>query len=205
VTGPEITQLIGYVNQRWPHAALDADAFPVWLEDLADMPTEECGAAVRRWARAGERFPPTSGFIRSEVIRRAQAPAPSLDDAQRLLARLAGRCIPYGASSPEDTVEAIEKLAAAGVHECVLRWVQAVGVYAVRMMPDPELQPLDMNQMADRRDRVRDYDRRIVPEWRADPRPGVALERARQAAELGDGSRGTLKLLDAAKGIEGGS
>jgi hypothetical protein len=201
MTPSEIARLLQVVEKRWPHALLPLGSADVWLEDLRDMPAEEALAAVTRFARAGERFPPTSGIVRSEIERASQAPAPSLDDAQRLLSRLAGRCIPYGASSPEDTVEAIEKLAAAGVHECVLRWVQAVGVYAVRMMPDPELQPLDMNQMADRRDRVRDYDRRVVPEWRADPRPGVALERARQAAELGDGSRGTLKLLDAAKQI----
>jgi hypothetical protein len=67
MTESEITALIGYVNQRWPHAPLDANAFPVWVEDLASLPTEECGAAVRAYARAGERFPPTSGWVCSEV------------------------------------------------------------------------------------------------------------------------------------------
>jgi hypothetical protein len=36
MTESEITALIGYVNQRWPHAPLDANAFPVWVEDLAE-------------------------------------------------------------------------------------------------------------------------------------------------------------------------
>jgi hypothetical protein len=191
MTESEITALIGYVNQRWPHAPLDANAFPVWVEDLASLPTEECGAAVRSYARAGERFPPTSGWVCSEVARRSQAAAPSFDDAQRWVARNI-RLIPYDASTPEDTADAIERMARAGAHEAVLRWVQAVGVYAVRMTPDPALMALDIGQQADRRDRARHYLGVVLPEWRADPRPGLALERARAAVEGGE-----LRRLDA--------
>jgi hypothetical protein len=67
------------------------------------------------------------------------------------------RLIPYDASTPEDTADAIERMALAGAHEAVLRWVQAVGVYAVRMTPDPALMALDIGQQADRRDRARHY------------------------------------------------
>jgi hypothetical protein len=150
-------------------------------------------AAVTRFAKAGERFPPTSGWVCSEVARRSQAAAPSFDDAQRWIARNI-RLIPYDASTPEETAAAIERMALAGAHEAVLRWVQAVGVYAVRMTPDPALMALDIGQQADRRDRARHYLGVIVPEWRDDPRPGLALERARAALEGGE-----LRRLDAAQ------
>jgi hypothetical protein len=59
-----------------------------------------------------------------------------------------------------------------------LRLVAAHGVYAVRFAPDPALQPLDANQKADRRDLARDYRGGILADWKADPTPGRALERA---------------------------
>jgi hypothetical protein len=200
MTNTEITALIGYVNQRWPHAALDADAFPVWREDLADMPTEEVGAAVRAWARAGERFPPTSGWVRSEVERRAQTGPPSFDEAQQWVARHIG-LIPYGDDSREALALALERMAGAGAHEAVLRWVQSVGLYAVRMTPDPSLYPLDIGQQADRRDRSRDYAGRVLAEWRADPRPGLAVARAREA--LGRGGE-LHRLPRAVRALPGG-
>jgi hypothetical protein len=193
VTPSEVSRLLGLVARRWPHAPLPPESGDVWLEDLAAVPAEEAVAAVTRFAKAGERFPPTSGWVCSEVARRSQAAAPSFDDAQRWIARNI-RLIPYDASTPEETAAAIERMALAGAHEAVLRWVQAVGVYAVRMTPDPALMALDIGQQADRRDRARHYLGVIVPEWRDDPRPGLALERARAALEGGE-----LRRLDAAQ------
>jgi hypothetical protein len=197
VTPAEVARLLAMVEKRWPHAPLPLGSGDVWLEDLADVPAEEVRAAVTDYARAGERFPPTSGYVRSEVLRRAQVAPPSFDDAQRIVARLAASCIPYDASGPEDTATTIERMAARGVHEAVLRWVQMVGVYAIRHTPDPELQPLDIGQMADRRDRARHFDREVLPAWREDPRPGLSLARAREALEAP--RRGELRAIDSTR------
>lgn len=193
----EIVGLIGYVNQRWPHAPLEEASLPVWIEDLSDVPAEEAHAAVVGFARAGERFPPTSGWVRSEVDRRAQAPAPSFDEAQRWLSRHIARVGLVDPRGPEDTATAIERLAMLGAHEVVLRWVQAVGIYAARMAPDGSLHGLDAGQSADRRDVARHYDRQVVSDWRSEPRAGLALERARVA--LGEGRGELRRITDAAR------
>lgn len=187
MTPGEVARLLEHVSKRWPHAQLDTDAGDVWLEDLADVPAEEAQAAVRRWARAGERFPPPSGWVRSDVERAAQAPAPSFDDLQATLSRLLPRCSPYSPTmtyTVADTAETVARLAEAGAHEAVLRFVAAHGVQAVKRMPDPTWQPLDRNQQADRRDMARDYRDRVLTAWAADPRPGLALEQARRSAGL---------------------
>jgi hypothetical protein len=62
-------------------------------------------------------------------------------------------------------------------------------------MPDPSLQPLDLNQRATRRDHERAYRHQVVTDWRSDPTPGLALARAEQrAVRAGDA---TLRPLDA--------
>jgi hypothetical protein len=203
VTPSEIARLLQVVEKRWPHAPLPLGSADMWLEDLRDMPAEEALAAVTRYARQGERFPPTSGTVRSEIERAAQAPVPSFDDAARSFERALSGFRVVDARGPADTALAIEHLARKGVHEVVLRWVQAVGIYQARMTPDPSMHGLDPGHAADRRDLSRDFERRIVPEWRADPRPGIALERARAAAEIGGGSHGSLRALNAARSLGG--
>jgi hypothetical protein len=201
-TPAEVAKLLGQVARRWPHAQLPPETGDVWLEDLADVPGPEAHAAVVQWARGGERFPPTSGQVRSLVEQAAQLPPPSFDEVQAVLSRNAS-CLPYspdGQHGPEDTAVAVERLAARGVHEAVLRFVAAHGLFAVRMMPDPRLAALDPNQSADRRDKARDYRDRVLPDWKADPRPGVALERCRVAAglEAGTASAGLRRTNAAA-------
>lgn len=185
MTPSELARLIEHVEKRWPHAPLPLGAGDVWLEDLAEVPFAEAKAAVTAYARAGERFPPTSGYVLSAVVKAAQQPPPSIDDATRQLARLIASCAPYDARGPEDTATTIAALAERGVHEVVLRFVAEQGVYAVRMMPDADEFALDPNQLADRRDKARHYRDVTVKGWQQDPRPGLALERARAA--LGGG------------------
>lgn len=197
MTPSEIARLLQTVEKRWPHAALPLGSGDVWLEDLSDVPAEEAHAAVVAFARAGERFPPTSGWVRSEIDRRAQAPAPSFDEAQRWVGRHIARIGLVDPRGPEDTATAIERFAMLGAHEVVLRWVQAVGIYSARMAPDGSLHALDFGQSADRRDAARHYDRQVVPDWRAEPRPGLALERARLA--LGEGRGELRQITDAAR------
>jgi hypothetical protein len=210
MTEPEIVQLIGYVNLRWPHSALEANVIPVWAEDLASLPGEECAAAVRRWAKAGEKFPPTSGWVFSEVERQSQSTAPGFDDVGTVVERaLMGREFlaevysPEGHYGPEQTARAIEIMAGRGAHEAVLRFVQEKGLRAVLMMPDGSRYPLDRNQSADRRDLARHYNGQTVPGWRADPSPGLALSRARAA--LGEGRRGELHVIDPSRHLGEGA
>jgi hypothetical protein len=209
MTEPEIVALLGYINQRWPHAALDSDALPIWLEDLAELPTESCGAAVRRWAKAGEKFPPTSGWVFSEVERQSQTAAPGFDAISAEIARTLTRALahelyrPTGAFTPDDAAEAVRIMAEAGVHEAVLRFVQEQGLREAWLVPHGEQFPLDMSQQARRRDAMRHYRDVTLPGWQRDPRPGVALERARRV--LGPARRGDLHLIDPARQLGEGA
>lgn len=197
---PETARLLEHVAQRWPHAQIPVKSGDVWQQDLTEIPAEAAHAAVRSWALAGHQFPPTSGWIVAQVERAAQLPAPSAEDAQHDLARLIARCAPHNARTPHDTAVTVRRLAEHGVHEAVLRWVQAVGVAAIRTMPDPAMHALDPNRLADRRDRQRHYERTVIEDWRQDPRPGLALERAERVAELQ--ARGRRQLGDGAPVIE---
>lgn len=195
MTLPELARLLDRVQQRWASVRIDTGAADAWAEDLAGAPFEAALGQVVAYAREGHEFAPTSGEIRRRLVVLAQATPPGFDELQAFLSRHV-RSLPYGqTNSPADTVEALERLAEAGAHEALLRFVAAHGVYAVRMMPDPSLEGLDMNQQADRRDKARDYQRRVLPEWQRDPRPGLALERARAAA-LGAPSRAGLRPID---------
>jgi hypothetical protein len=199
MTESEVIALIGYINQRWPHAPLEDKSIPVWLEDLEDLPTEECGAAVKRWARSGEKFPPTSGWVHSEVVRAGQAAAPGFDEVGDVISRTLGRALahelyrPDGAFSPQDTARAIEIMALGGAHEAVMRLVHEKGLRAVVMVPHGEQFGLDRNQSADRRDMARHYEAVTLKGWRDDPAPGRALERARR--DLVVGRRGELRAV----------
>jgi hypothetical protein len=73
---------------------------------------------------------------------------------------------------------------AGGAHEAACRFVQSIGLGALCKLPDGTLQGLDVGQEADRRDMSRHYRDAVLPDWSRDPRPGVALERACQAAGL---------------------
>jgi hypothetical protein len=119
MTPAETGRLLGHIARRWPHAPLPIDSGDVWLADLAEIPAAEALAAVTRWARAGEQFPPTSGWVRSDVDRQAQTAAPSFDELQAFLSRHAS-LLPYGERNrPEDTPHAVARLAVAGAHEAV--------------------------------------------------------------------------------------
>jgi hypothetical protein len=210
MTQAEVAELIGYINLRWEHAPLSASVHSIWVEDLGPLPAEACLAAVRRWARSGEKFPPTSGWVFSEVERDAQASSPGFGDVGTVVERtLVGPAFlrevysPDGHYGPEQTARAIEIMAARSAHEAVLRFVLEQGLGAVLMMPDGARFPLDRNQAADRRDMARHYNGVTVPGWRADPSPGLALSRARVA--LGDGQRDELRAIDPARHLGAGS
>lgn len=184
MTPAETARLLQHIGRRWPHAEIPPDSGDVWHADLAAVPADRAAAAAESWALKGSPFPPTSGWVLAESTRADQSPAPGAADAQRLLSRLLASCAPHDSVTPASTAVAIVRLAERGVHEAVLRWVQAVGISAIRFMPDAAMHGLDPNQLADRRDRHRHYERTVLEDWRNDPRPGVALERACRAAEL---------------------
>jgi hypothetical protein len=181
-TKPEIADIVTMVKLWWPHSTVGMDAaslIEAWHAALADYDRGEIEVAVRHELRTGREHAPAVGVIAHRIELGRQGPAPSGEDAQRWLARHA-RLLPYRpvGQSAEDTVEALEQLAAAGAHEAVLRFVASHGCYAIRNMPDPERFSLDANQVANRRDMLRDYQQRVVPDWEADPTPGMALMRA---------------------------
>lgn len=186
----EVARLLQDVARRWPHCDVAPDAGDAWMVDVAELAEAEVRAAIRSWARSGRaeaRFAPTSGWVAGECARRRAAPAPSFDELQRWLSR---HCwlLPHEDVGGGDLADTVAALEAAGAHEAVLRFVVAHGVFGVRRMPDPSVQALDVGQLADRRDRAREYRDRVLVDWREDPRPGVALERARAARELERGA-----------------
>lgn len=189
MTEDEIGDLLEVVDKIWPHSNVVGGDIKltvrVWHMVLKDVPAEVAQEALMAQVAAGEKHAPSVAVL-LHAARAGQVPdAPSFEEAQDFLARHTS-CLPYGPSNTsEDTVTAIEKLAAAGAHEAILRFVQGQGVWAIRMMPDPSIQPLDMNQQADRRDKARDYRSRTLGDWRADPTPGLALARAQRAVESG--------------------
>jgi hypothetical protein len=60
-----------------------------------------------------------------------------------------------------------------------------------------------MSQQARRRDAMRHYRDVTLPGWQRDPRPGLALERARRV--LGPARRGDLRLIDLARQLGEGA
>lgn len=197
MTHNDVLDVLSVVAIKWPNSNLGERqaAAANWLDALGAFDRDDVAAAVKRLAAAGREFAPTADQVAQEVQLALQGPPPSFDEVQAFLSRHI-RCLPYGqANTPSDTVTAIEQLADAGAHEAVLRFVVAHGVYAARMMPDPTLQALDPNQLADRRDRARDYTHRVLADWRRDPRPGVALAQAIRQLEPG---RAGLRKLDPA-------
>lgn len=184
MTREEVSDLLEVVDKLWAHSnVVSGDielTINVWHMVLAQVPAKAAQEALMTMARSGREHAPDPGVLFAKAHRSQVAEPPSFEEAQDFLARHAS-CLPYGQSNtPEDTVRAVEALAEAGAHEVILRFVQAQGVYAIRMMPDPSLQPLDVGQQADRRDKARDYRSRTLEDWRADPTPGLALTRARQ-------------------------
>jgi hypothetical protein len=209
MTPAEVAFLLEMVEKRWPHAPLPLGSADVWLEDLKGFPAAECQAAVTRWANAGEKFPPTSGWVFSEVERQSQAAAPGFDAISAEIARTLTRALahelyrPTGAFTPEDTATAVRIMAEAGTHEAVLRFVQEQGLREAWMVPHGEQFPLDVSQQARRRDAMRHYRDVTLPGWRADPSPGLALERARRA--LGPARCGDLHVIDLARRLGRGA
>jgi hypothetical protein len=189
MTPSEVAELLERVEKRWPHAPLPLGSGDVWLEDLADVGADAAHEAVRAFSRSGEKFPPTSGWVRSEAQRRAQDGPPGFDDLDpskwlptRVLLH-GGIYSPDGHYSAETAAKAIAVMAVNGCHEAVLRFVAERGLRAVLTMPHGDRYALDPNQMADRRDLARHYRDVSVPGWMRDPRPGLALERACRAID----------------------
>jgi hypothetical protein len=209
MTPAEVAFLLEMVEKRWPHAPLPLGSADVWLEDLKGFPAAECQAAVTRWANAGEKFPPTSGWVFSEVERQSQAAAPGFDAISAEIARTLTRALahelyrPTGAFTPEDTATAVRIMAEAGAHEAVLRFIQEQGLREAWLVPHGEQFPLDVSQQARRRDAMRHYRDVTLPGWRADPSPGLALERARRALE--PARRGDLHVIDPARRLGEGA
>jgi hypothetical protein len=201
MTVDEVLDTLSMVRLWWPHSDVDggdpAAAARAWHAVLAPYAQDEVEMVLRRLLASGREHAPTVGVVVSEAERARQGDPPSFDDAQAFIARNA-RVLPYSASghhSEADTVEAISALAARGAHEVVLRLVASLGLAAVRRMPDPSMQPLDLNQRGQRRDLERAFRHEVVAGWREDPTPGLALARAEQrAVRAGDA---TLRPLDA--------
>lgn len=196
----EVTQLLEVVRSFWPHSNLGDDpdtALEMWLAVLGDLPAAEVQAALVQLARSGREHAPPVGVIAHAVDQARQAPAPSFEDAMAILGKHY-QCLPYrpsGTNPPEDLPVALENLTRAGVPEPVLRLVAALGVYAIRNMPDGSQHPLDPNQRAQRRDAARTYTHEVLPDLKSVPTPGLALRRA--VAQFGqpDPSR----LIDVAR------
>jgi hypothetical protein len=200
MTQDEVLDLLSILRGWWPHSDID-QGDPVatarlWLARLASYACEDVERVVKRLSDAGREHAPTVGVVVNALELDRQGDPPSFDELQAWLSRHV-RLLPYGeANTPADTTRAVQRLAAAGAHEALLRFVAAHGVYAVRMMPDASVEALDPGRSADRRDMARDYRARVVADWRADPRPGRAVERARRA-ELASGER-PLRRVDGA-------
>ena len=183
----EIGEVVAMVKLKWPHSTLGESP-----RETAPFPVGEIEAAVRRLSNSAREHAPTVGTVVLAVRRAQQGEPPSPDAAQRWLANQSGKrtkdrewVIPQG-SSPEVTAIAVANLAERhGAHEAVLRWVADQGVEAIFLrLPDPEMWPLDQGESADRRDKARHYEQRVIPDWERDPTPGIALQRAQAAAAL---------------------
>lgn len=197
MTREDVIEILAVVGAMWPHSKIGdpETAVGVWHGMLAEVPRGDVEAAIKDLAGDGREHAPPVGVVVQAVALRRQGPPPSAEDAHRWLSRQMGKrvaalpnrpwVVPQGVG-PDATATAIAHLAGQpGVHEAVLRWVAAEGVESIRLrLPDPELVTLDPNQLADRRDKLRGYEQRVVPEWRRDPTPGRALERACARAGL---------------------
>ena len=195
MTREEVSDLLEVVDKLWPHSNIVGGnldlTIKVWHMVMKEAPADAVQEALMAEVAKGEKFAPPPGVLYAQALRVRAGEPPSFEDMQAFLARHT-RCLPYGPfNTPEDTVKAIGALSEAGAHEAILRFVASQGVYAIRMMPDPTLQPLDVGQQADRRDKAREYRQRTLEDWRADPTPGVALVRAQSA--LGQPSRRRLE------------
>lgn len=204
MTKRETANVVSMVRLSWPHSTLGdspTEIHATWHDELRDLTSTAVELAVQRLRRSGREHAPPIGVIVQTARLLAAGDPIGFDDMQRLLDRHS-RCLPYRPQGqhPGDTIVALERLAAAGVPEIALRFVQQEGVFAVRFMPDPASYALDANQLADRRDKARAYRDRTIPDWRSDPSPGLALRRAQAALNVPSGDRG-LRHLDPASGL----
>jgi hypothetical protein len=207
MTYDETLDLLSGVRMLWPHSELGEpeEAAAMWHAKLAPFDLADAEGAIQRLADAGREHAPLPGVVVHALELDRQGDAPSFEDMQLWLSRHSG-LLPYGQSNtPQDTAVAVARLAQAGAHEAVLRFVAAQGVFAVRMMPDPALHGLGLNENADRRDLARDYRGRVLPQWRDDPAPGRALERVCRGSGLDPGElteRAALELDEQRQRLE---
>jgi hypothetical protein len=155
MTPSEVAELLERVEKRWPHAPLPLGSGDVWLEDLADVDAGAAHEAVRAFSRSGEKFPPTSGWVRSEAQRRAQDGPPGFDDIDpskwlptRVLLH-GGIYSPDGHYSAETAAKAIAVMSVNGCHEAVLRFVAERGL--ARGADDAAWRPLRARPESDGR------------------------------------------------------
>lgn len=182
-----VWELFAMAGLRWPHAklaesdeALEATV-ALWQRELAPYEPAAVEAAYRQAAR-GRSWPPELDLLLPILDQALQVEPPAFDDAMGLLARYTW-CLPYrpdGHNPPSDLPVALDALQRAGVPEVVQRLVAALGVSGVRNLPDDSRYDLDLNQRAQRRDARDKYERQVVPGWRQQPTPGLALAKAVQ-------------------------
>jgi hypothetical protein len=193
MTRRDVLGVLGVVRRAWPHSDIDAGDpegnARLWHAALKDYERDEVEAAITRMAVGGREHAPIVGVVAHAIEMERQGPPPPFDAVGDAMMR-AQRVLPYdpwGRYSPADTARAVAVLAARGVHEAVLRFVQERGLRAVVTMPWDDREPLDQNQSADHRDMARHYRDVTVPGWRERPQSGLALERACRTAGLDAG------------------
>lgn len=184
MTRDEVCETLAVVALKWPHSRIGArdETIAGWLDELGPFDRASVEAAVRRLA--GREHAPTAGVVAAECRRGMQGDAPSFDELQAFVARHS-RLLPYESGDRVgQTAQAVAALEAAGAHEAVLRFVAGQGAYTVRFIPDGSWESLSEGRAADRRDAARHYRDVTVRGWHANPRAGLAVERACQRAGL---------------------
>lgn len=67
MTRDEWDKIVAFLASTWPHSPPEEGTIEIAFTELADLPAEQVLTAVRTFNRDGERFPPTSGQIRSRM------------------------------------------------------------------------------------------------------------------------------------------
>jgi hypothetical protein len=61
------------IREHWPHSPLPDESITRWGSDLADLPSEQVGAAIEAFVREGREHAPNGGQIRNKVVELALA------------------------------------------------------------------------------------------------------------------------------------
>lgn len=170
----------------WPAAKLDEDTLTHYVQELEGrgVTPSEALEAVRR---SGEQFPPSAAALAADVHRKRQGSPPGFMSAHALLSQRI-TMLPYHDS--DAGMEALVESLAADGHEAVARYAAGMSARELRELPDPAYvqDPGGVGMMGRAE---REY-REVVAGWRADPRPGLALEMAREGAGHRIGTSGGM-------------